>query len=70
MQPIWSPELWAGCGRLLPTANQGTVLLPPLADLGCENIAGIHVVMHQCSHCLALNQPCSVWNLLAALLSQ
>lgn len=43
MQPISSAELWAGCGRLLPTANQGTVLLPPLAELGCENTAGIRV---------------------------
>lgn len=43
MQPICFAELWAGCGRLLPAAIQGTVLLPPPADLGCENTAGIRV---------------------------
>lgn len=42
-----SPFALLSCGLAVgdsfPTANQGTVLLPPLADRGCENAAGIRV---------------------------
>lgn len=42
-----SPFALLSCGLAVgdsfPTANQGTVLLPPVADLGCENAAGIRV---------------------------
>lgn len=42
MQAICFAVLWAGCGSLLPAANQGTVLLPPEQTLDVKT-AGIRV---------------------------
>lgn len=65
---LLSYELAVGDSFLQQTRAQSCFLHWQTLDV--KTLLEFVWVTLQCSHCLALNQPCAVWSLLAALLSQ